>query len=200
MTGVGASIKERCIGRFVHSYIMIEPVQVVNCMRELKLGLRIHLDDVHALLPHSKLYRGRPQMLVVTMSCGRNLQLFPSGCIQIMGNLSHSRALSMSYEIVHHLRHLYPQVRMRPLTLKNLVVSVRLRKAIPLHRLKHSSSTLCYEPELFPALLMRRHHPIHIAVFHTGRCIITGLRSVEQGQCIVNELMDYLCQNNMLSP
>ena len=105
----------------------------------------------------------------------------------------------MSYEILHYLQRLYPQVRTRTLILMNLVVSVRLRKAIPLHRLKLSSSTLCYEPELFPAILMRLHHPIHIAVFHTGRCIITGLRSVEQGQRIVNELIEFLCQNNMIS-
>ena len=200
MAGVGANIKGQCIGRFVHFCVMIEPVQVVNCMRELRLGRRIDLDDVHALLPHSKLYRGRPHMLVVTLSCGRNLQLFASGCIQIMGNLSHSRALSMSYEIIHHLRRLYPQVCMRTLTLKNLVVSAQLSKTIPLHRLKQSSSTLYYEPELFPAILIRQYHPVHIALFHTGRCIITGLRSVEQGQNTVNNLIEFLCQNNMCSP
>ena len=192
-------IKERCIGVFVHSSVMMEPVQVVNCMREFRLGLPLDLEAVHMLLPHSKLYRGRPQMLVVKMSCGRNLQIFAKGCVQIMGNVSHSRALSMRYEIVSHLQTLYPHLQMTPLILKNLVVSVRLRKSIPLHRLKQSSSALCYEPEIFPAILMRRYHPIHIAVFHTGRCIITGLRSVAQGHMIVNELNDILMKHNMLS-
>ena len=176
---------------------MVDTVQVVNCMREFRLSARINLQDVHTILPHAKHYRGRPQMLVVKLSCGRNLQLFPSGCVQIMGNVSLSKAQSMQCEIMHHLRRLDPRIGMSPLTLKNLVVSVRLRKTIPLHRLKHSSSTLSYEPELFPAILMRRYHPVHIAVFHSGRCILTGLRSVEQAQCIIYELNDFL--NSILS-
>ena len=185
--------------KVIHFCVMSESVQVVNCMRELRLGIRIDLEEVHRLFPNAKFYRGRPQMIVVKMTCGRNLQLFASGCVQIMGNLSDSRAESMSYEIVHHLRQLYPHIRMPPLTLKNLVVSARLKTNIPLHRLQHSSSDVCYEPELFPALLIRRYHPVHIAIFHNGRCIITGLRSVEQGQTIVDELTVYLKQNNMLS-
>ena len=177
---------------------MSEPVQVVNCMRELRLGIHIDLDKVYRLFPDAKLYRGRPQMIVVKMSCGRNLQLFPSGCVQIMGNLSESRAESMSYEIVRHLRQLYPHIRMPSLTLKNLVVSARLKTKVPLHRLQLSSSDVSYEPELFPAMLLRRYHPVHIAVFHNGRCIITGLRPVEQGQMIVDDVTAYLKQNNML--
>ena len=69
---------------------MSEPVQVVNCMRELRLNVRIDLENVHRLFPNAKFYRGRPHMIVIKMSCGRNVQLFPSGCIQIMGNISES--------------------------------------------------------------------------------------------------------------
>ena len=171
---------------------MVDTVRVINCMREFRLNVCVNLQDVHTLFPHGKFYRGRPKMLVINMSCGRNVQLFPNGCAQILGNVSLSNAKSMSDELIHYLRQLYPHIQMGPLTLKNLVVSARLNAPVPLHRLKRSSSTLSYEPELFPAMLLRRYHPVHIAVFHTGRCIITGLHSVEQGQHIVHKLTKYL--------
>ena len=104
----------------------------------------------------------------------------------------------MSDELIHYLRQLYPHIQMGPLTLKNLVVSARLNTPVPLHRVKLSSSNLLYEPELFPAMLLRRYHPVHIAVFHTGRCIITGLRSVEQGQRIVHKLTKFLRNKAMV--
>ena len=177
--------------------IMVDTIEVVNCMRELRLNTRLDLEAVHQRLPHAKLYRGRPQMLVVKMSCGRNLQLFPSGCIQILGRVSQAGAVRMSCEILHHLKQLYPHLSWPVLTLKNIVVHVQLTKRIPLHRIKHSSSAVSYEPELFPAALIRRFEPAHIAVFHTGHCIITGIKSLEQAHAIVHELMDFLNKKDL---
>ena len=137
-------------------------------------------------------------MVVIKMTNGRNLQIFPSGCVQILGRISHFEALSMSYEILCHLQKLYPQIQMPKMTLKNLVVSVQLEKMIPLHRLKHSSSKCSYEPELFPAALISRYHPVHIATFHTGQCVITGLKSIKQAQRIVRKLSSYLSKKRLI--
>ena len=178
---------------------MADTVRVVNTMRELRLDAHLDLNRLHHHLPQpSKLYRGRPQMLVITMTSKRNLQVFPSGVVQVMGNLSHSDALSMTYELLHHLQSLHPQLRMKPLTLRNMVVSVQLTSTIPLHRIKASSTDMSFEAELFPAVLIRHFHPVHVAVFHTGRCILTGLKSVEQAQQIVHELIVYLKKNDLL--
>ena len=196
MTRVGDVIKTRSIGVFIHFSNM--NLEIVNAMRELRLAIRIDIEAVHRLLPDSKLHRGRPQMVVVKMSNGRNLQMFPSGCIQILGRISHFDALSMSYEILCHLQKLYPHVKMPTLTMKNLVVSAQLKTNIPLHRLKKSSGQMSYEPELFPAALIRRYHPVHVATFHTGRCILTGLRSMQQAKRIVCKLRSYLKKKEML--
>ena len=172
---------------------------MVDTVRELRLDVRLDLERLHRHLSlPSKLHRGRPQMLVITMACGRNLQVFPSGVVQVMGNLSHSEALSMTYELLHHLQPLHPQLRMKPLILRNMVVSAQLTSTIPLHRIKTSSTDMTFEAELFPAVLIRHFHPVHVAVFHTGRCILTGLKSVEQAQQIVHELIVYLKQNDLL--
>ena len=124
--------------------------------------------------------------------------MFPSGVVQEMDNLSHSEALSMTCELLQHLQLLHPQLRMKPLILRNMVVSAQLTSTIPLHRIKTSSADMTFEAELFPAVLIRHFHPVHVAVFHTGRCILTGLKSVEQAQQIVHELILYLKQNNLL--
>ena len=177
---------------------MSNTIQTINFMRVLRLDIRIDIEKVYNLLGKGKLYRGRPQMLVMKMKNSRNLQLFPSGVIQVMGNHSHSEALSMCYEIINHLRKIYPQVRMKMLTLKNLVVSAQLKANIPLHRVKSSSSNLSYEVELFPAMLIRRFYPVHIAVFHTGRCILTGLKSIQQANDIVDSLQELLLSERLL--
>ena len=167
-------------------------IRVVNCMRECRLDMRIDIEQLHQRVPDSKLYRGRPSMLVIPTSYGRNLQLFPSGVIQIMGHVSHRVSLGMRDELLRHLRHLHPHVPTPTLTLKNLVVCAHLNKTAPLHRFAKSSSDANYEPELCPALLLRRFHPVHVALFHTGRCVLTGLRSVDEARDIVLRLSAYL--------
>ena len=191
-------IKDGYMREFIHFSVMSSDIKIVNCMRELRLAIRIDIEAVHRLLPDSKCYRGRPQMVVVKMSNGRNLQLFPSGCIQILGRLSYFESLAMCYEIMCHLQKLYPHVQMPKLTLKNLVASTQLQTAIPLHRLKNSTSKITYEPELFPAALLTRFHPVHIATFHTGKCIITGLKSLKQAKRIVDKLTTYLLKKELL--
>ena len=151
-------------------------VRVVNCLRECRLDIRIDLERLYQQMKRGKLYHGRPQMLVLPMSSGRNLQIFVSGVIQFMGHVTHRVALGMRDELLHRLRQLYPQLPTPTVTLKNLVVCAQLNRSISLHRLSHSSSKATYEPELFPALLLRRFMPVHVVVFHTGRCVLTGPR------------------------
>lgn len=50
---------------------------------------------------------------------------------------------------------------------------------------------MLYEPELFPAALISRWLPAHIAVFHNGKVIITGLKSEEDADSIIQTLTDY---------
>ena len=171
---------------------MSDTVRTVNCMREARLGRRIDLERLHREIPKGKLYRGRPQMLVVPTASGRNLQVFASGVIQIMGNVTHRTSLAMRDELLRHLRRLHPQLPTPTLTLKNLVACAQLTNTVPLHRIKQSSANATYEPELFPALLLRRFAPIHVAVFHTGKCVLTGLQSLDQARDIMNVLSLYL--------
>lgn len=173
-------------------------IQTINAMQEMDLGEDIDLEMLQHVIDASIYHRGRPQMLLVKMNNGRKVQLFRRGKMQILGNISPSEARSMFYDIIESLRHFYPHLYPKRLILRNLVVSVQLQKIVTLHNIKVSSETLFYECEIFPAALIRKWHPIHVAVFHNGKCIITGLTHMNQVMPIMNELILYLSQQHLL--
>jgi len=174
------------------------PIRIINAMREMNLRRDIDLEQLHTHLPDSVYHRGRPQMLVIRMSNGRNLQIFRCGKIQVLGNLSHFVMQSMCYEVVKKMRTLMPHLRLSPLTLKNIVVSVQLKMLVNLANIKTSNHCIFYETELFPAALIRKWHPVHIAVFHNGHCIMTGLRDISKVADIVKSLMRYLYESQLI--
>ena len=172
--------------------------RVINAMRDMALSENLDLELLHRHLTGSKYHRGRPQMLVVTMTNGRNLQLFRRGKIQILGNISHSDAHWMCYDILQQIKTYYPNLKMTTLTLRNLVVSVQLKNRVALHKIRTSSNNLFYESELFPAALIRKWHPIHISLFHNGNCILTGLADIQQVSPIIDELVSFLSDHHLL--
>ena len=178
---------------------MCDHVRTINTMREMWIGERIQLRDAQGLFVQSKLYHHLPHMLVVKTSNGRKVQLFPCGKLQVLGNLSHSDALSMIYEVVSVLQRLNPNYVMNPLKLINLVVAAQLKAPVALQRINTSSSNLFYESELFPAALLRQWKPAHVAVFHNGKCVVSGCKSLSQAESIFQSLNDYLEELDLFS-
>ena len=76
------------------------------------------------------------------------------------------------------------------LIVTNLVISSHLSERISLPQ--SSNHELSYEPELFPAMLISRWLPVHVAVFHSGKVIITGLKSESQVSPILDDIVQYL--------
>ena len=81
-------------------------------------------------------------------------------------------------------------------TVKNLVISSHLNEFVSLP--KTSNHELSYEPELFPAMLISRWLPVHVAVFHTGKVIVTGLTSEMQVLPLLDAVTDYLHTQNLV--
>ena len=46
-----------------------------------------------------------------------------------------------------------------------------------------------YEPELFPAVLIRKYKPLSVNVFSTGKIMICGVRDMD----LVHNIMKELC-------
>lgn len=87
---------------------------------------------------------------------------------------------------------------MMKLTLVNMVASVQLNRRIRLHHITSSNGVMSYESELFPAALITKWKPAHVAAFHNGKVILTGVTSIEHANNIANMLIDYLRNHCLL--
>lgn len=169
------------------------------------LETSLDLSKLHLTLG-GKLYPGRPQMLVVTLSNGRNIQIFRRGCIQILGRIADGEAEEMRLELIHrlssisevnklcdpHHSNLHQCLLDVPLTIANIVVCASLEKKCCLRQIVHSNSYHFYEIEIFPAALIHKWSPAHVALFHNGKVIITGVKSIPECEKIMSYLSDYL--------
>ena len=181
-------------------YAMKKPT-IINVMRVMTLDHTIPLEEVHRAFPNiTKLYRGRPEMLLMKMKNGRNVQLFRGGKAQILGRVNDADAASMRLECVEKLQTMSTmrQVRVTTMNQSNLVISVRLEKALSLQKIASIDSDFFYETELFPAALIRTWHPVHISVFHTGTLIFTGLKSVKQLDTLLPDVISCLKSKHIL--
>ena len=63
-----------------------------------------------------------------------------------------------------------------------MVMCVQLASRVKLTNFQSSfanSDRAFYEAELFPALQIEAWRPIHVSVFSTGKCIITGVNDLD---------------------
>jgi TATA-box binding protein (TBP) (component of TFIID and TFIIIB) len=203
----GRSIKTVYTLTFTHFFAMASATHhhhhhIINMMREMKVNQRIPLEDLfHLFEDESKFYRGRPEMVLMKMaSTHRNVQVFRGGKVQILGALSDEEAERMRQEFESKLKRLkeMENCQVSTLSIKNMVVSLTLKSTVNLQKIVCSNKDLSYEVELFPAALIRKWYPIHVALFHNGKMIVTGVRTLSTLDDIVTSVLSHL--NNCLEP
>ena len=84
------------------------------------------------------------------------------------------------------------------MTVDNLVISAQLNEYVSFSNIRVSNHYLCYEPELFPAALINCWWPIHVALFHNSKVIVTGLKSLQQADIILDTLIAYVHTHNIV--
>lgn len=181
---------------------MAEIPTIINLMRNMKVDRSIPLEEVHLTYPdETKLYRGRPEMLIMTMANGRNMQAFRGGKLQILGGVSDGEAESMRLAFMLKLRRINTMrhCQVTNMTVSNLVISVQLKTRLLLRNIKNYDANFFHEIDLFPAALIREWHPVHIAAFHNGRIILTGLKSIAHFNEIMSTLFHFLKSSHLLS-
>ena len=181
---------------------VMENPTIINLMRNMKVDQVIPLEKVYHAYPDvTKLYRGRPEMIVMKMTNGRNMQMFRGGKVQILGCVSDMEAENMRLEFIAKLRRIntMQHSQVTKMTVSNLVISVQLKRALSLHKIDSTDTNFFHEIELFPAALIRKWHPVHIAVFHNGKVILTGLKSVEHFYDIMTTLTSFLETSNVFT-
>ena len=174
---------------------------IINLMRAMDVNQVIDLESVHDTYPdETKLYRGRPEMLTMRMTNGRCLQMFRGGKVQILGCIPTSDAEKMRLEFINRLKKMKKMrnSRVTKLTIVNMVVSAQLVKKTCLRKIARSDSNLFYEVELFPAALIKKWHPVHVAVFHNGKVIFTGLKSVAHATDVLSLATSFLQSSHLL--
>ena len=198
---------------------IVKDIRIVNAMYDVDLQSTIDLVKLKRELTTTKamtckLYHGRPQMLLVYLpSWRRNIQIFHCGKIQVMGRLSPSDAHSMITSVLPllPLPNTNPaniSVMMEPamtpaitVNLRNIVVFVHLTMRVKLNNFPYSIGCggAFYEPELFPALQINKWLPVHVSVFHSGKCVITGLTDLQhQLNPLLTNLVNFLNAFNLL--
>ncbi|MEL7309742.1 MAG: hypothetical protein AAGK05_19120, partial [Pseudomonadota bacterium] len=90
-------------------------MKIINMMRTMKVNSPIDLESIHRT-HGGKLFKGRPEMLLLRLSNGRNVQLFRRGMIQILGAIPEIEAQRMRSEIIHRL---HPKTTVTPLVISN---------------------------------------------------------------------------------
>ena len=185
-----------------HFFTMSVAYHTINLMREMRVDRKVPLEDVYHLYEEeTKFYRGRPEMLVMRMKTNkRNLQIFRGGKVQILGHIPDEEAEEMRHEFVWRLKRLkkMENCQVTTLTIVNLVVSLQLPSNVNLKNISHSNHDLSYEVELFPAALIRKWRPAHVAVFHNGKMIVTGLKSVNAVDDIYNSVKTFFSEKHLL--
>jgi len=164
----------------------MENVRIVNMMRTMKAATPIDLEGLHQA-HGGKLLKGRPEMLLLPTSTGRNIQMFRNGTIQILGAIPQNTADSMRHELMTQTH-----LQVSPMKTSNVVMSARLTKKPCLSKIRCSNAQVFYEIEVFPAALFRTWEPAHVALFHNGHVIVTGIKSLSEGECILQSLVQML--------
>ena len=71
-------------------------------------------------------------------------------------------------------------------------MSAQLKKRPSLSSIQCSNASVFYEIEVFPAVLIRKWEPAHVALFHNGHVIVTGIRSLQEGYQVLDSLLEML--------
>lgn len=58
--------------------------------------------------------------------------------------------------------------------------------------IRESNAQMFYEIELFPAVLINEWEPAHVALFHNGYVVVTGIKSVQGGHLVLQKLLQMI--------
>lgn len=184
---------------------VVEDVSVVNALWQMHATNHLDIQKLSHVLRRAikkekgdvenvvKYFPGRPFMTIWRMMKGRTVQFFSTGKIQMIGKIP-TRKLALK------MRALIRWVLMRKWNkptfitepqLQNMVVKAKYRKPFKLSHIP-TSDKYFYETEVFPAALISQWHPSHVAIFHSGSVLCTGIKDWTVYSDIILKLHSFL--------
>ena len=177
--------------------------RICNRMVEIRASGPISLDDLEPQLPGCRYRKAKPCRIHYKHLGKITIQLFPKGCIQILGNVSEEDC-NMIWTFLSKLLH--PLTLSRPRT-KSCTIQCVWKPRDPNQSTKAflnnlaSSTNISNEMELFPGTLITRSRVIrnklrhyHCALFHNGTAIVTGVTNIPEAENVlfkcINQIYD----------
>jgi len=160
-------------------------VNVINANYRSTHDKPINLKNAHLLFPKISKLHVKPSQLVIKDKNG-TLILFSSGKMRIMGCIDELDATFLAYKYIMMLD---DDCNFQPVYSQSMTVRVDYTKRINLVKFaRECSISLQYEPELFPAVLLKKFKPISVNVFSSGKIILCGVRDIQCVDNIMEEL------------
>ena len=168
-------------------------------MVELRASSAIPLQTLLPQLPLATYRASRPCRVYWKWNSSVAVQIFPRGCIQILGNHS----LETYDRICEEMRQLLAPYGLDvsdPIT-KSCTVQCQwnyTKDRMQTIQQLPSTSVISNERELFPGTLIRKGN-LHCSFFSNGSVIVTGVLSIAEAESLVEDILKSLFEGDSLN-
>ncbi len=168
-------------------------IRNVVCTADLKQNVNVpKLSKLSCGIYDQAIYGGRCGY-VKTPDMEGKVTIFPSGKMISVGAKSTTNAVKQ----LNHAKFLLVQeklisdIKLKP-NIRNIVATIDVGHIIPIDKLSLSISGSIYEPETFPALIVKGLDSCSFLVFASGKIVIVGAKSVKETNTSSFELLQKL--------
>jgi transcription initiation factor TFIID TATA-box-binding protein len=183
----------------VEAFVVVK-IAIINVVATAALNQRIDfnkLTKLREILYDPKIYSGRVAYFKSHNMRGK-VSIFASGKMISIGTKSEEEAVR---ELEYVKDFLVKKDLIKPTILsqkiRNIVLMVNFEKIIDLEELARNYEVI-YEPEQFPGGILRfkEAHQATVLLFASGKAIVTGLKSSDQIEPVIQKLINVLkCSN-----
>jgi transcription initiation factor TFIID TATA-box-binding protein len=174
-------------------------VQIVNVVATASVNQEIDFEKLRMyseIFHDSDVYGGRVAYLKTEHMQGK-VSIFLSGKMISVGTRSEiqaQRELQIARQFLIN-KELINEVSLEPRT-QNIVATADFRQSISLEELAQKTRVI-YKPEQFPGAIFRLQQPFKtsVLIFASGKIVITGLKSAEHIQPIVEQVKSLIDQS-----
>ena len=162
-----------------------------------KLDMPILYRKLIRIFDDVSFYDSHPCMIKIVDVDFNTIILFNSGKYRLMGsNISHFDTISRLHSALVHLRLIPTYPALQPPSLQSETLVYNFNRQFNPSLIKstwpHSNDRLIrHEGEIFCALELLKWQPIHVNLFHSGKCVILGRDS----RVKLYEIIDWVNSN-----
>lgn len=173
------------------------PYKIVNLVATAALDRPIDLENLTKLFPQEvihdpAIYGGRVAYFKSNNMQGK-VTIFWSGKMISVGTQTVETARQ---ELKSVAKTLMAELRTKP-SVQNIVATANLHREVNIAEISLSSSSMMhvtYEPEQFPAAILRFSSPVKATVllFSSGKIVITGIKDVDEFDVLLDVLVTHV--------